>query len=379
MDKRDYYEILGIDRGADENAIKKEYRGLAMKYHPDRNPGDKQAAEKMTEINEAYAVLSDRGKRRLYDTYGHAGLQGYTIEDIFGGVDFSSLFREFGLGDSFGRGFGGSIFDSFFGRRGSTRTRPRKGADLRYDLEVSLEDVALGAEKTIQFPKIEECRACSGTGAKPDGLIECEHCHGSGQIVMDQRSGYTVLRQITTCSHCRGRGRIIKESCDECQGIGFLEKAKEITVPIPRGADTGHNIRIEGEGKWGEAGARPGDLYVVFAVQRHPVFERHGDDVYVAKEVSFTQATLGTEIEDVPGLEGKLKLEIPEGTQTGAVFRIANKGIAHLNDYGRGDEYVVVKVATPTNLSPEEKKLLREFEKLRQKSQALRDEQDRRS
>ena len=266
--KRDYYEVLGIDRTADESAIKRAYRTLAMKYHPDRNPGDAQAVEHMKEINEAYAVLSDSHKRRLYDAYGHAGLEGYTQEDIFRGVDFSSLFREFGLGDFFG--FGDSLFGSFFGRRTTTRRGPRKGADLRYDLAVTLEEVAFGTEKTLELPKMEHCQACSGSGAEPDGLIPCESCGGTGQIVKEQRSGYSVMRQISVCGKCRGKGKTIEKPCKECEGKGIIEKTKEVQLKIPAGADSSYSVKIEGEGEQGED--LPGDLYVVLNVEKHPVF-----------------------------------------------------------------------------------------------------------
>jgi molecular chaperone DnaJ len=365
MTKRDYYEILGINKDADNSTIKRAYRDLAMRYHPDRNPGDEQAVGKMKEINEAYAVLSDREKRRMYDMYGHAGLEGYTIEDIFRGVDFGSLFREFGLGD-FGSGFGGGIFDSLFGGVRRAARGWRRGADLRYDLEVTLEEVAFGAEKKIEIARARTCASCEGTGAKKEGLKKCERCGGSGQIVKEQRSGYSVFRQTITCSDCHGRGSVITDSCDECSGKGFVEEIRELSVSIPKGANTGYKIRIEGEGEPGEGGTRAGDLYVVLNVKKHPIFERHGDDIYVTEEISFPRAALGGEIEDVPGLDGSLKLEIPEGTQTGAIFRIMNKGISHLNDHGSGDEYVIIKVATPHNLTKREKELLREFEKMRE-------------
>ncbi len=360
--KRDYYDILGIDRNADEAAIKKAYRNLAMKYHPDRNPGDAQAVERMKEINEAYAVLSDARKRQLYDAYGHAGLEGYTKEDIFRGVDFSSLFREFGLRDFFS--FGDSFFDSFFGGGTTSRRGPRRGADLRYDLTVTLEEVASGTEKTIEVPKVEPCPACGGSRAEPGGLVQCESCGGTGQIVREQRSGYSLFRQIMVCGKCHGKGKVVKQPCRKCGGKGIIKKSKEIVVRIPAGADTGYKIRIEGEGEKGDD--LPGDLYVVLNVDKHPVFERHSDDIYLEKEIAFTTAALGGEVE-VPGLRGELRLDIPEGTQTGTMFRIENEGIPHLDGYGRGDEYVIVKVVTPTKLSRKEKELLREFERLRQK------------
>jgi len=361
--KRDYYEVLGVSKGADESAIKKAYRSLAMKYHPDRNPGDTEAVERMKEINEAYAVLTDAQKRQLYDTYGHAGLEGYTQADIFRGVDFSSLFREFGLRDFFG--FGDSLFDSFFGGRTTSRRGPRKGADLRYDLSVTLEEAAFGVEKTVQLPRTEPCSVCGGTGAEADGLERCSSCQGTGQIVKEQRSGFSILRQISTCGKCQGRGKIVKQRCKACEGKGVTEKKEEITIKIPAGADTGYSIRVEGGGE--KSKNLPGDLYVVLHIEKHPVFERHGDDIYVQQEIAFTTAALGGEIA-VPALKCSLELDIPEGTQTGAVFRIEDEGIPHLDHRGRGDEYVVVRVVTPTNLSRKEKELLREFEKLRRKS-----------
>jgi molecular chaperone DnaJ len=363
MAKRDYYEVLGIDRNADETAIKRAYRTLAMKYHPDRNPGDAEAVERMKEINEAYAVLTDAQKRQLYDTYGHAGLDGYTQADIFRGVDFSSLFREFGLRDFFG--FGDSLFDSFFGGRTTTRRGPRRGANLKYDLAVTLEEVAFGAEKAIELPRVEQCPVCSGTGAEADGLESCSSCQGTGQIVREQRSGYSVFRQITVCGRCHGQGKVVKKACKECKGKGVIEKATGIKVTIPAGADTGYQIKVEGEGEKGDG--LPGDLYVVLHVEKHPIFERHGDDIYLQQEIALTTAALGGRVE-VAGLNGNLNLDVPEGTQTGTVFRIENEGIPHVDGYGKGDEYVIVKVVTPINLSRREKELLKEFQKLRQNS-----------
>lgn len=363
MSKRDYYEVLGIDRGADYAAIKKAYRSLAMQYHPDRNPDDGEAAEKMKEINEAYAVLSDSHKRRLYDTFGHAGLEGYSLDDIFSGVDFSGLFREFGLGDIFG--FGDGIFDGFFGRRTTSRRGPRKGADLRYNLSLTLEDVAFRVEKTIQLPRTEKCRSCNGTGAEPSGLEQCQSCQGTGQIVKEQRSGSSIFRQISGCSSCRGSGKIVKEACKHCEGEGVIHETEEIEVTIPAGADNGYAIRIDGKGE--SSDDLPGDLYIVLLVERHPDFERHGDDLYIQEDVSFTTAALGGEVK-VHSLNGDTMLDIPEGTQTGSVFRIEGQGITRLEGPGRGDEYVVVRVVTPTDLSRKEKDLLRKFEQLRHKS-----------
>ncbi|MFC1592716.1 DnaJ domain-containing protein [Candidatus Omnitrophota bacterium] len=243
MSKRDYYGILGIDRNADETTVKRVYRNLAMKYHPDRNPGDNQASDMMKEVNEAYAVLSDIRKRQLYDTYGHAGLEGYTQEDIFRGVDFSDLFHEFGLSDLFG--FGDDIFSSFFSRRTASRG-PRKGADLRYNLSLTLEEVAFGTEKIVQLPKVERCPVCGGTGAKSGSMEHCENCKGTGQIIREQRSGYGVFRQIKVCSKCQGKGEFVKQPCQECEGEGVIEKIKEIALKIPADADTGYNIKVVG-------------------------------------------------------------------------------------------------------------------------------------
>lgn len=363
--KRDYYQVLGISREADKATIKKAYRNLAMKYHPDRNPGDSQAAENMKEINEAYAVLSAPQKRQLYDLYGHAGLEGFTQEDLFRGVDFGSIFGEI-FGHGFG--FGGGLFDDFFGRREERRAyQPSRGADLKYELEVSIEEIAFGAKKTIQLPKVEICSACGGKGAGKDGLKECQDCHGSGQLITEQRSGFTVFRQITNCPTCKGKGKIITQPCKQCQGEGIVETTKEIKIDIPKGIDNGDKIRITGEGEASPDGGQPGDLYVIFRVARHPIFERHGEDIYVVKEISFPEAALGGELNNIPGLEGKLKLEIPPGTQSGSLFRISGKGLPRRDDYGRGDEYVMVKVVTPTDLTKKEEELLREFQKLRKR------------
>lgn len=367
MAKRDYYDILGIDKSSDAADIKRAYRSLAMKFHPDKNPGDAKAAQKMKELNEAYAVLSDARKRQLYDTYGHAGLEGYSTEDLFGGVDFGSLFQEFGLG-----GFGlGGIFDSFFGGRRTTARQQKRGADLKYDLEITLEEAAFGVEKKIEIPSQRTCAACHGKGAQEGGLKDCEHCKGSGQMVSERKSGFGVFRQISTCSHCRGRGKTIQKPCGDCQGRGFIEKVTELSISVPGGVDTDYVIKKGGEGEAGPAGAVPGDLYVVLNVKRHPIFERHGDDIYMAQEISFTQAALGAEIDNVPSLNGNLKLDIPEGAQTGSILKIANAGITRMDGHGRGDQYVLLKVATPQKLSKDQKELLRQLDKLeREKSKS---------
>jgi molecular chaperone DnaJ len=361
MDKRDYYEVLGVTKGTGDADIKKSYRNLAMKYHPDRNPDDKAAVDKMKELNEAYAVLSDPGKRQLYDTYGHAGLEGYSTDDIFSGVDFSSLFREFGLSD-FSFGGGGGILDALFGG-GRASSRPKKAADLRYDLEITLEQAASGLEKTIQVPQKNLCPTCRGTGAKGGATQTCPHCKGTGQTVVEQRSGFGIFRQISVCQFCRGEGHLAKEKCLECNGRGFIEEMGEISVSIPKGISSGQTIKIPGKGEKAP-GVASGDLYIVVDVKKHPVFERHGDDIYMTQEISFAQAALGAEIDNIPSLNGRTKLEIPEGTQAGTILRITDKGVPHLKGSGKGDLYVLVKVSTPQKLTSRQKELLQEFDKL---------------
>ncbi len=357
LTKKDYYEILGVDRTADAAEIKKVYRGLVRKVHPDVNRDDPEATERMKELNEAYAVLSDERKRQLYDTYGHRGLEGYSEEDIFRGVDFSGLFRDFGQGGPFG--FGGSVFDNIFGGR-STRRGPQKGADLRYDLTISLEEAAAGAQKSIRIPEIHECTACKGTGAQEGGLEVCAQCKGTGQMVTEQRRGSSVFREIRTCTACRGKGKIINKPCPQCQGMGLVETTRELALTIPAGADTGHAIKIAGEGEKGRD--LPGDLYVIINIEKHRLFERHGADLFTETEIPFTTAALGGTIE-VVNLKGEpLKLDIPEGTQTGAILRIEGQGMPRGDGSGDGDEYVGIKVITPTNLTERQKRLLKEFD-----------------
>jgi molecular chaperone DnaJ len=369
---KDYYDVLGIDRNADDAAIKRAYRRLAIKYHPDRNPDNKQAIEKMKELNEAYAVLSDPQKRRQYDTYGPEGLRGYTAEDIFGGIDFGSIFKDFGLGSTFndlgfGFGNGNSVFDDFFGD--STKTRRKellghKGADLQYDLDIDLEEAFAGAEKTIKLPKTEPCASCRGTGAAKGGISKCKDCSGTGKIVKEQRNGYSVFREIIPSRRCHGEGQVITTPCQKCHGTGIIEREKKIAIQIPRGADTGHTIKVDGKGEAGSGRGTAGDLYINLHVREHPLFERRGSDICVKKEITITQALLGGKVYGIPGLDGDITIQIPEGTDDGTVINISGRGMPRFDDE-RGDEKVVIKVTIPKNLSQQEKALLYQFERLR--------------
>ncbi|MBN1151789.1 MAG: molecular chaperone DnaJ [Dehalococcoidia bacterium] len=361
MERRDYYEILGVERTSDETTIKRAYRTLAMRYHPDRNPGDTECVARMKELNEAYAVLCDGDKRRLYDTYGHAGLANYSQSDIFSGVDFSSLFHEFGLG---GFGFGDGLFSGIFGR-GRTATRERRRApDLRYNLELTLEEAASGVERTLEIPRQRTCTSCRGSGAKEGADSTCPRCHGSGQVVKEHRSGIGVFRQVSVCGECRGTGRIIKEPCSLCGGRGVLEEVHNVVVTIPAGVDSGHTLRLEGEGEHGDGDITPGDLYVVVNVAKHPVFERNGEDLYMQQDIGLAEAALGASM-SITCLDGTATLEVPQGSQNGALIRMKGRGMPRLGSTKhRGDLYVVVRVIVPTNLTRQQRDLLKEFQRL---------------
>ena len=357
MTKRDYYEILGISKDASKSEIKKAYRKLALKYHPDKNQ-DKGAEEKFKEISEAYAVLYDDEKRKLYDQYGHAGIdQRFSSEDIFRGADFGDIFS--------GMGFDlNDIFEQFFGRgmgfqRGG-RPRRSRGADLRYDIEISLEDAYRGVETTIKVPRSEACDNCNGSGAKPGTSPKrCPQCDGSGQMRASRRTAFGMFTQVTTCNRCNGQGTIIEHKCPECNGKGLIQKTRDIELNIPSGVDDGSQLRLAGEGEAGSGGV--GDLYIVIHIKKHPRFNRRGLDLHTIKEITFPEAAIGTKT-NVETLDGATeKLKIPDGTQNGEIFKIGGKGMPSLRGRGRGDLYVEIHVKTPTKLSRKAKKLLEEL------------------
>lgn len=346
--KRDYYEVLGISKGAEAQEIKKAYRKLAMKYHPDRNPGDKEAEEKFKEINEAYEVLSDDTKRKTYDQFGHDGLNG---QGGFGG--FEDMF-----GDIFGDMFGGS-----FGGGRARRRGPQRGADIRQSVTISFEEAAFGKKMSIKVNRSEECEECNGTGAKPGTSKKtCSTCNGTGQVRTVQRTPFGNIASSRPCSACNGTGEVIESPCSKCHGTGNTRKVKTIEVDIPAGIDDGQMIKLSGQGEVGEKGAPRGDLYIVVNVKSHPLFTRDGNDIYFEMPITFVQATLGDEIE-VPTLDGKVKYSVPEGTQTGTVFRLKEKGIPRIRGNSRGDQYVKVVVEIPKKLNDKQKELLREFAK----------------
>ncbi len=354
--KRDYYEVLGISRDASDQEIKSAYRKLAIKYHPDKNSGDKNAEEKFKEAAEAYSVLSDPEKRVRYDRFGHSGMQGG-----FSGFD-PNIFGDFGdiLGEFFGFG------DIFGGRR---RGGPARGADLRYDLKISFKEAAFGLRTKIKIPRQDTCPSCNGSGA-PKGKppVTCPACKGAGQVRY-QQGFFSISR---SCGQCNGTGQIITEPCDTCQGKGLVHKEKVLEVRIPAGVDNGARLRIQGEGEAGSRNGPSGDLYVIIYVEEHPFFQRQENSIYCQVPISIVQAVLGAEIV-VPTLEGEEKLKIPEGTQPGTVFRLRNKGIVGLGGRGRGDQFVTINIVVPTKLTKEQRQAFETLAKVSEEDELMQE------
>ncbi|MCC6728804.1 MAG: molecular chaperone DnaJ [Chthonomonadales bacterium] len=346
-DKRDYYEVLGISRTASSEEIKRAYRNLARRYHPDVNK-QSDAEARFKQINEAYEVLSDDARRRTYDRYGHEGLNGGpgSADMGFGGAPF------------------GDIFDMFFGagqRAGGGPAAAERGDDLRQDLEVTLEEAVLGTQKTVRYARLESCEVCSGTGARPGTQAEvCPTCRGAGQVRHTQNTLLGTFQTSTTCGRCRGEGRVVVSPCPQCSGAGRLRKTRERSLRVPAGVDTGSRIRLHGEGDAGLRGGDPGDLYVVVHVKPHEVFERRGNDLYCEVPISFARAALGGQIA-VPTISGEDNIDIPEGTQSGSSFRLRDRGVPDISGRGRGHEYVLVRVDVPTRLTADQKHLLQQF------------------
>jgi len=359
MAKRDYYEVLGVDRKAAPEDIKKAYRKLALQHHPDRNPGNKESEEKFKEAAEAYEALGDVDKRRRYDQFGHEGLRGTDFRPF---TDPSDIFNRFS--DIFGSGFGGSIFDEMFGGQGRQRQRRSTtipGSDLKIRLKLSLEEIATGVEKKLKVKKWKVCETCEGTGAKnPNARVTCPVCGGTGEVRQVSRSVFGQFVNISTCQNCGGQGKIIRDPCPTCRGDGRIQGESLIKVTVPAGVSEGNYIPLRGEGNVGPRGGPAGDIIVVIEEEPHEVFTRNGDDVILDLLVSFPEATLGADVE-VPTLSGRAKLKIDPGTQSGRILRMRDKGIPHLNSYGKGDQLVRVNVWVPTKLNAQEKSLLKQL------------------
>ena len=354
-EQRDLYEVLGLQKGASDDEIKKAYRKLAKKYHPDLNPGDKEAEKKMKEVNGAYEVLSDAEKKARYDQYGFAGIDPNYAGGA-GGGGFGG-FQDFDLGDIFGSMFGGG-----FGGQQTRHNGPRKGENLRITLQLTFEEAVFGCEKSVSVTRNESCKDCGGTGAKKGTSPEtCPVCRGSGQVQSTQRTPFGVFSSSSPCQNCKGTGKIIKEPCPSCKGEGRVRKTRTIRVKIPAGIDDGQTISLRGEGNGGTQGGPAGDLYVTVYVKEHKMFKRDGQDIILEMPISFAQAALGATL-TVPTVDGKVQYDLPEGTQTGTVFRLRGSGVPSVNGRGRGDQYVKVNVEIPRNLNHEQKELLRKFD-----------------
>ena len=352
MAVKDYYEVLGVQKGATRDQIKDAYRRLALQFHPDRNKAP-EAEARFKEISEAYAVLSDDEKRPQYAAYGREGVyQRYSQEVIFRGVDFGEFFR--------GMGFGGfnDIFSQFFG--GGT-AQPRRGEDLTYHLQLRLDDIVQESNREIEIPRSEVCQTCNGSGAKPGTTPQrCGTCGGTGQVQKVQSAGFARLVRVTACSKCGGRGYLVDSPCKECRGRGTVEKRRKIRIMIPAGVDDGHTLRLRGEGNAGETGVPPGDLYVVVNIVPHKLFARRDSDIYLETKVGVMQAMLGADL-TIPTLYGDVKLPVPHGTQPGTVFKVKGKGLPNYGGWGKGDQYVRVNVEIPKSLSDQQKELLKRF------------------
>ncbi len=353
-DKRDYYEVLGLEKGATEAEIKKAYRKLAKEYHPDLHPGDADCEAKFKELNEAYEILSDEEKRAKYDQFGHAAFDP-TAGGYGGG--FTGDFGD--LGDIFGSVFGG--FGDIFGGGARSRTGPQRGESVRTGVSISFEEAAFGCTRELDVNKTESCETCGGNGCEPGTTPEiCPDCHGTGTVRQQQRTAFGSFATTGPCRRCGGTGKIIHKPCQTCHGAGYVHRQRKVSVNIPAGIDDGQTISLRGLGSAGRNGGPTGDLLVTVAVRRHPQFERDGSSILLTMPISFVQAALGGELE-VPTLDGKVKYNLPEGTQTGTVFRLRGKGIPYLRGNGRGDQYVTVEIETPKSLSAEQKELLRRF------------------
>ena len=353
-DKRDYYEVLGVSKGASDDEIKKAFRKKAKQYHPDLNPGDKTAEANFKEVNEAYAILSDSEKRSRYDQFGHAG-----TDENFGAGGYGGGF-DMDFGDIFSSFFGGGA-SPFGSSRSAGRNAPKRGRDLQHSISISFEEAAKGVERTLNISRYENCTSCNGSGAKSASDIQtCSACHGTGQVRTQQRTPFGVFQSTTVCSACGGKGQTIKNPCPDCSGKGQTRQTRKISIKVPAGIDNGQTITLRGEGDHGTKGGPKGDLYINVAVKPHPLFKRNGFDVNCDIPITFVEAALGAEL-DVPTLYGKAKLEIPEGTQSGAVFKLKQKGIPYLRGNGQGDQYVKVIVEVPKHLNDKQRELLKSF------------------
>lgn len=358
-DKRDYYEVLGVDKNADKKTIKKAYRKLAMKYHPDVNK-EPDAEEKFKELSEAYGVLSDDEKRQRYDQFGHAGMEGFSQEDIFNNINFEDIFRGFGFGGSSQGGFG-SIFD-LFGFGGESRGGPARGRDIGVNIDLTLEEVSTGVSKDVDIRHKKTCPKCNGSKAEPgSNTSTCGTCNGSGQVRQVQNTPLGQFASVSPCPNCNGEGQIIETRCTECHGSGLKATVNKISITIPAGVETGTRLRVAGEGDDGLDGAPAGDLYVTIRVLKHDIFERQGQDLYYDLPISYVQACLGAQV-DIPTIDGSTAtLKIPAGTQSESTFKLRNEGIKHINWSGKGNLYVTVKVVVPKKLSEKQVEILEEF------------------